>query len=143
MPEFTRFAETITKKQDKRVVNITVKPTVTDCTGTVWFTDLMLQEGDKVTGFAINTGTLLKKYDGDDPTTGKRFYNGIVRSTATCIIYNLGSTAAGLDTKSIRFRQWLPGVFRSRWVKVPIKQLSKQRRLPVTSLTFSLLRGSA
>ena len=34
MPEFTRFAETITKKQDKRVVNITVKPTVTDCTGT-------------------------------------------------------------------------------------------------------------
>ena len=49
MPEFTRFAETITKKQDKRVVNITVKPTVTDCTGTVWFTDLMLQEGDKVT----------------------------------------------------------------------------------------------
>ena len=47
MPEFTRFTETITKKQDKRVVNITVKPTVIDCTGSVWFTDLMLQEGDK------------------------------------------------------------------------------------------------
>ena len=41
MPEFTRFTETITKKQDKRVVNITVKPTVIDCTGSVWFTDLM------------------------------------------------------------------------------------------------------
>ena len=43
------------KKQNKRVINITVKPTITDCTGSVWFTDLMLQEGDKVTGFVINT----------------------------------------------------------------------------------------
>lgn len=99
MPEFTRFTETIAKKQDKRVVNITVKPTVTDCTGTLWFTDLMLQEGDKVTGYVINTGTLLKKYAGDDAIAGKRFYNGIVRSHATCIIFNLGSTAAGLDYK--------------------------------------------
>ena len=88
MPEFTRFTETITKKQDKRVVNITVKPTVIDCTGSVWFTDLMLQEGDKVTGFVINTETFLEKYDGDDATDGKRFYNGIVRSAATCVIFN-------------------------------------------------------
>ena len=95
MPEFTRFTETITKKQDKRVVNITVKPTITDCTGSVWFTDLMLQEGDKVTGFVISTETFLEKYDGDDAKAGKRFYNGIVRSAAT----NLGSTAAGLDYK--------------------------------------------
>lgn len=99
MAEFTRFTETITKKQDKRVVGITVKPTVIDCTGTVWFTDLMLQEGDKVTGYVINTGTLLEKYDGDDAISGKRFYNSIVRSSATCIIFNLGSTAAGLDYK--------------------------------------------
>ena len=99
MPEFTRFTETITKKQDKRVVNITVKPTVIDCTGSVWFTDLMLQEGDKVTGFVINTETFLEKYDGDDATDGKRFYNGIVRSAATCVIFNLGTTAAGLDYK--------------------------------------------
>ena len=80
MPEFTRFTETITKKQDKRVVNIMVKPTITDCTGSVWFTDLMLQEGDKVTGFVISTETFLEKYDGDDAKAGKRFYNGIVRS---------------------------------------------------------------
>ena len=99
MPEFTRFTETITKKQDKRVVNIMVKPTITDCTGSVWFTDLMLQEGDKVTGFVISTETFLEKYDGDDAKAGKRFYNGIVRSAATCVIFNLGSTAAGLDYK--------------------------------------------
>ena len=99
MPEFTRFTETITKKQNKRVINITVKPTITDCTGSVWFTDLMLQEGDKVTGFVISTETFLEKYDGDDAKAGKRFYNGIVRSAATCVIFNLGSTAAGLDYK--------------------------------------------
>lgn len=99
MPEFTRFTETITKKQNKRVINITVKPTITDCTGSVWFTDLMLQEGDKVTGFVINTETLLEKYDGDDAKADKRFYNGIVRSAATCVIFNIGSTAAGLDYK--------------------------------------------
>ena len=91
MPEFTRFTETITKKQNKRVINITVKPTITDCTGSVWFTDLMLQEGDKVTGFVINTETLLEKYDGDDAKADKRFYNGIVRSAATCVIFNIGS----------------------------------------------------
>ena len=99
MPEFTRFTETITKKQNKRVINITVKPTITDCTGSVWFTDLMLQEGDKVTGFVINTETLLEKYDGDDAKADKRFYNGIVRSAATCVIFSIGSTAAGLDYK--------------------------------------------
>lgn len=80
-------------------MNITVKPTVTDCSGTFWFTDLMLQEGDKVTGYVIHTETLLKKYDGDDAIAGKRFYNGIVRSKATCIIFNLGDTTAGLDYK--------------------------------------------
>lgn len=99
MPEFTRFTETITKKQDKRVVNVTVKPTVSDCTGSVWFTDLMLQEGDRVTGYVINTAGLLEKYDGDDAIAVKRFYNGIVRSSATCVIFNLGSTSAGLDYK--------------------------------------------
>ena len=75
MPEFTRFTETITKKQDKRVVNIMVKPTITDCTGSVWFTDLMLQEGDKVTGFVISTATLLGKSDRADAICGGVLYH--------------------------------------------------------------------
>ena len=32
MPKFTRFTETIDKKSSGRVVSITVKPLVTDCT---------------------------------------------------------------------------------------------------------------
>lgn len=99
MPEFTRFTETIDKKSSGRVVSITVKPLVEDCTGIIWFTDLMLQEGDRLTGFVINEKTQLKKYEEDGAAVPKRFYNGLVRSSATCVIFNLGSTAAGLDYK--------------------------------------------
>ena len=101
MPIFTRFTETIDKKEDKRIVSVTVKPVVTDCTGTFWFTDLMLQEGAMLSGYVINTETLQKKYaTGDEyAVTGKRFFNGIVRGSATCIIFNLGKTSTGLDWK--------------------------------------------
>jgi len=97
MAEFTRFAETITVKEDMRVVSITVQPIVSDCTGRIWFTDLMLQEGDRLTGFVISTETLLQKYREDDAIVAPRFYNGIVRSSGTIVIFNLGSTTAGLD----------------------------------------------
>ena len=50
MADFERFVEVISKKEDKRVVNITVRPIVTDCEGDIWFTDLMLQEGDMLSG---------------------------------------------------------------------------------------------
>lgn len=48
MAEFTRFAETLECKKDMRVVAVTVKPLVSDCTGRIWFTDLMAQEGDRL-----------------------------------------------------------------------------------------------
>lgn len=103
MPRFTRFTETIDKKEKKRIVSITIKPCVTDCEGSVWFTDLMLQEGDRLSGYVINTGTVLGKHaTGDEyAVTGKRFYNGIVRGSATCVIFNLGTTSTGLDWKVI------------------------------------------
>lgn len=44
-PIFIRLAEVINKKRDMRVVSVTVKPTITNCSGTIWFTDLQLQEG--------------------------------------------------------------------------------------------------
>lgn len=42
---FVRLAEVINKHHEKRVMSVTVKPALTDGSGTVWFTDLMLQEG--------------------------------------------------------------------------------------------------
>ena len=101
MPIFTRFTETIDKKEKKRIVSVTVKPVVTDCTGTIWFTDLMLQEGAMLSGYVINTETAQKKYaTGDEyAVSGKRFFNGVVRGSAICIVFNLGKTSTGLDWK--------------------------------------------
>ena len=97
MAEFTRFSETILTKQDQRVVSITVKPMISDCTGRIYFTDLMVQEGDRLTGYVINTETILQKYREEGSVVPPRFYNGVVRSGETVVLFNLGSDTAGLD----------------------------------------------
>ena len=101
MPKFIRFTETIKKKQHKRIVSVTVRPIVSDCEGKVYFTGLMLQEGDRLSGYSHITKEMLKKYQTGDEyaVTGKRFFNGIVRGSASLIIFNLGKTSAGLDWK--------------------------------------------
>lgn len=99
MAEFTRFAETLECKKEMRVVSVIVKPLVSDCTGRIWFTDLMLQEGDRLTGYVIHSGTLMEKYREDGEIVPPRFYNGLVRSSGTVVIFNLGQTSAGLDVK--------------------------------------------
>lgn len=99
MAEFTRFAETLECKKDMRVVAVTVKPLVSDCTGRIWFTDLMAQEGDRLTGYVIHTGTVMEKFRENGEIVPPRFYNGLVRSSATLVAFNLGQTSAGLDIK--------------------------------------------
>lgn len=95
---FVRLAEVINKHQEKRVVSVTVKPTLTDCSGTLWITDLMLQEGMPVTGYTPQTKDgYLSKWSGDDENESFAWYNGIVRSEATVILFNLGETSVGLD----------------------------------------------
>lgn len=95
--QFTRFSETILTKSERRVVSITVRPMIADCTGRIYFTDLMAQEGDRLTGYVIHTGTLLEKCREDGEIVPPRFYNGVVRSAETVVLFNLGSTTAGLD----------------------------------------------
>lgn len=101
MPKFIRFTETIKKKRNNRIVSVTVRPMVTDCEGAVYFTDLMIQEGNRLSGYSHNTAEMLKKYQTGDEyaVTDKRFYNGIVRGSAALIIFNLGQTSAGIDWK--------------------------------------------
>ena len=79
------------------MVSITVKPLISDCTGRIYFTDLMVQEGDRLTGYVINTETILQKYREDGSIVPPRFYNGVVRSGETVVLFNLGSDTAGLD----------------------------------------------
>ena len=92
MADFERFVEVISKKESKRVVNITVRPFATDCEGTVWFTDLMFQEGDMLSGYTPHTEIGLKESE-----NAPVWFNGIVRSEETVILLNLGGTSAGLD----------------------------------------------
>lgn len=92
MAGFERFVDVIEKKESKRVVGITVRPIVEDCIGTVRFTDLMLQEGDMLSGYTHHTKGFLKKSE-----NAPVWFNGIVRSEETVILLNLGGTSAGLD----------------------------------------------
>ncbi|WP_213818809.1 hypothetical protein [Garciella nitratireducens] len=94
---FTRFTETIHCKEDKRVVSVTVNLLLEDCTGTVYFTDIQAQEGNHLTGYTTNTECMLQKYRENETIVPVRFYNGVVRSRETIILFNLGSTSAGLD----------------------------------------------
>nr|CRY97676.1 hypothetical protein [uncultured prokaryote] len=88
--EYPQMAEVINKKQDMRVVSVTVKPTLTNCSGTIWFTDLMLQEGPALTGYVPHTESRLTE-------DSKVWFNGVVRSAETVIVCNVGDTSGGLD----------------------------------------------
>ena len=95
--DFTRFSETINLKEEKKVFNIRVKPFISDCVGKVYFTDIQLQKGSNLTGYTLNTETMLEKLRLDRGISLIRFYNGIVRNKETIVLFNLGTTSAGLD----------------------------------------------
>ena len=92
MAEFVRLAEVVNKKKDMRIVSVTVIPTISDCSGRIWFTDLQLQEGSALSGYAPHTEICLKK-SGNAPV----WFNGVVRSEETVVLFNMGKTSAPLD----------------------------------------------
>jgi hypothetical protein len=94
---FIRFAETLIIKKEMRVVSITVRLMITDCTGTIYFTDLQLQDGDQLTGYTVHTSKMLTKMQENGQPVPPRHYNGVVRTAETVILFNLGKTSAGLD----------------------------------------------
>lgn len=97
MAKFVRLAETINKKKDMRVVSATVVLTVANCSGRVWFTDLQLQEGPSLTGYAPHTEGMLSRHSEDGTVKPPVWFNGIVRSKETVVLFNLGGTSAPLD----------------------------------------------
>lgn len=97
MAEFVRLAEVVNKKKDMRVVSVTVVPTIADCSGRIWFTDLQLQEGPVLAGYAPHTETCLQKFREDGGIKAPVWFNGVVRSEETVILFNLGETSAPLD----------------------------------------------
>lgn len=97
MAEFIRLAEVVNKKKDMRVVSIDVIPTITDCSGTLWITDLQIQEGSVLSGYAPHTEKMLNKYRSGEEIKPPVWFNGIVRSNETIILCNMGEISTGLD----------------------------------------------
>ena len=102
---FVRLAEVINRKQDMRVVSVTVKPTIADCSGTIYFTDLMLQEGPALTGYTPHTEPFLQKLRVDGEVKAPVWFNGVVRGEETVILFNLGD----MDGGSIELAQGVGG----------------------------------
>lgn len=97
MAEFVRFAEVVNKKKDMRIVSVTVIPTIADCSGRIWFTDLQLQEGPVLAGYAPHMETCLQKFREDGGIKAPVWFNGVVRSEETVVLFNMGKTSAPLD----------------------------------------------
>lgn len=89
---FIRFVEPIKLREEKRVASITVRPFIKNCSGSIYFTDLQLQEGDRLSGYTPHTTTMLKNSD-----TPARYYNGIIRSGDTVVLHTSGETSTALD----------------------------------------------
>lgn len=94
---FVCLSETINRKNDMRVVSVTVAPTLIDCTGALWITDIQLQEGPTLTGYHPHTETSLQKCRENGHIKPPVWFNGVVRSEETVILFNCGSTSAPLD----------------------------------------------
>lgn len=104
---FVRLAEVINRKQDMRVVSVTVKPTIADCSGTIYFTDLMLQEGPALTGYTPHTEPFLQKLRVDGEVKAPVWFNGVVRGEETVILLTLGRLPLGWMCISIRSQIWM------------------------------------
>lgn len=97
MAEFVRLAEVVNKKKDMRIVSVTVVPTIADCSGRIWFTDLQLQEGPVLAGYAPHTETCLQEFHENGAVKAPAWFNGVVRSEETVVLFNMGKTSAPLD----------------------------------------------
>jgi hypothetical protein len=95
--KFSRFAETIQLKNNNHVVSVTVTLKISDCTGIIYFTDLQLQDGDQLTGYTVHTSKMLTKMQENGQPVPPRYYNGVVRTAETVVLFNLGKTSVGLD----------------------------------------------
>jgi len=97
MANFIRYAQALEKRDGSRVVSVTVRPKIANCTGRIWFTDLCLQEGPVLSGYHPHTEIFLKKYRENDEIKPPVWFNGVVRTQETVVLFNTGTTSAPLD----------------------------------------------
>jgi hypothetical protein len=64
MASFQIIARDASPKGYSRIATVTVRLVMRDCTGEVWFTDLMLQAGSVATGWVGNVAEIQWTEDG-------------------------------------------------------------------------------
>ena len=94
---FTRLAGLIRPARAKKVSRFDVKFVWSKCAGTVWVTDLMLQEGWYTTAHLPSTREMLLKMRDGEMIRPPRFFNAVVRGNKTVVLSNLGEVTTGLD----------------------------------------------
>ncbi len=67
-------------------MSVSIKPTLYDCTGMIWFTDIQLQEGPVLNGYVPHTESRLEKLKEDGSIKNPVWFNGVVRSEETIIL---------------------------------------------------------
>ncbi len=102
---------TIPINRRKRVSWLQCKSIMADTTGEVNITDLMLQDGAKLSGYMVNTKEMLRKLREYDLPTESKFFNVVIRGRKTVIIPNRGETIkvspyAPVVTAPINFTLW-------------------------------------
>lgn len=68
-------------KVANRVVSVTVRPVISNCTGDIYYTDIQLQEGRILTSYTPHVSAMINAY-----SKSPNYHNGIVRSNATVIV---------------------------------------------------------
>ncbi|UKM63129.1 hypothetical protein [Weizmannia phage Youna2] len=89
MPDFDRYFKTISPEhKDKKVESIDFTIVMENASGTMWVTDMMVQDGAILTGWSHNTKEILQ------PVSNSQhyFYNVIVRGQRALMVPNKGDT---------------------------------------------------
>ena len=107
---FIRFAEMFKTKKEMRVVSITGRLMIAECTGTIHFTDLQFQEGDRLTGYTVHTSKMLARFRENGEPVPPRHYKGVVRTSETVISFNLGKHPLASTAIFIPCQTWRQAV---------------------------------
>lgn len=94
---YMRYFGRIEKSLVKRISKITIKLAARDCAGTIKATDIQLQDGKLLTGWAPAAQDMLARHRTNGEIEPPKHFNALVRGSAIVLIPNRGNATTGLD----------------------------------------------
>lgn len=96
--KWTRYYKTFQPTKGKKVDKLECKIVAEDFSGTIWFTDLMLQDGAMLTGHIPNTREMhLRRRDDSGDIIPKQHFNAVIRGQKSIVIPNRGTITTAID----------------------------------------------